>query len=68
LLVPLACGVDTARHIPDARLEVIDGMGHNLPEALMPTLEELLANHASAAGAPPGTTTSEGEGPVAANG
>ena len=25
-------------------------MGHNLPEALMPTLEELLANHASAAG------------------
>ena len=68
LLVPLACGVDTARHIPDARLEVIDGMGHNLPEALMPTLEELLANHALAAGGSLATTTSEDEGPAAANG
>ena len=68
LLVPLACGIDTARHIPDARLEIIDGMGHNLPEALMPTLEELLANHASAAGGAPATTPSEDEGPAAANG
>ena len=45
LLVPLECGIDTARHIPDARLEIIDGMGHNLPEALMPRLVELIAGH-----------------------
>jgi len=44
-LVPLECGIDTARHIPDARLEIIDGMGHNLPEALMPRLVELIAGH-----------------------
>jgi pimeloyl-ACP methyl ester carboxylesterase len=44
-LVPLECGIDTARHIPDARLEIIEGMGHNLPEALMPRLLELIAGH-----------------------
>ncbi len=30
-LVPLACGEDTARRIPGAKLVVIDGMGHDLP-------------------------------------
>jgi pimeloyl-ACP methyl ester carboxylesterase len=45
LLVPLACGIDTARHIPDAQLEIIDGMGHNLPETLVPRLLELIAVH-----------------------
>jgi fermentation-respiration switch protein FrsA (DUF1100 family) len=44
-LVPLECGIDTARHIPDSRLQIIDGMGHNLPEALMPHLLELIAVH-----------------------
>ena len=44
-LVPLECGIDTARHIPDARLQIIEGMGHNLPEALMPRLLELIAGH-----------------------
>jgi proline iminopeptidase len=44
--VPLECGIDTARHTPDARLQIIDGMGHNLPEALMPRLLELIAVHA----------------------
>ncbi len=42
VLVPLDCGIDTARHIPGARLQIIDGMGHNLPEALMPRLLELI--------------------------
>ena len=45
-LVPLAGGIDTAKHIPGARLEIIDGMGHNLPAALWPTLIELIAGHA----------------------
>ena len=30
-LVPLACGEDTARRIPGAKLVTIDGMGHDLP-------------------------------------
>lgn len=45
LLVPLACGIDTARHIPNAQFEIIDGMGHNLPETLVPRLLELIAVH-----------------------
>ena len=30
-LVPLACGEDTAAQVPGACLEVIEGMGHDLP-------------------------------------
>ena len=33
-LVPLACGEDTAAQVPGARLEVIEGMGHDLPVQL----------------------------------
>ncbi len=33
-LVPLAGGEDTAAHIKNAELRVIDGMGHDLPEPL----------------------------------
>ena len=44
-LVPLAAGRDTAQHIPGARLQVIDGMGHDFPEALMPRLATLVADH-----------------------
>ena len=45
VLVPLACGVDTAQNIPGARLEIIEGMGHNLPESLVPILTDLVAHH-----------------------
>jgi len=45
VLVPLACGVDTARQIPNAALKIIDGMGHNLPESLVPILTDLVADH-----------------------
>ena len=44
-LVPLAAGRDTARHIPGASLLVIEGMGHDLPEALMPRLATAIADH-----------------------
>ncbi len=37
-LVPLAAGRDTAQNIPGAELLVIEGMGHDFPEALMPRL------------------------------
>jgi len=45
LLVPLAAGRDTAKHIPGARLLVIEGMGHDLPDALLPRLVSEIADH-----------------------
>jgi pimeloyl-ACP methyl ester carboxylesterase len=44
-LVPLAAGRDTAQHIKGAQLMVIDGMGHDLPPGLQPTLVEAIAAH-----------------------
>ncbi len=40
-LVPVAGGRDTALHIPGSRLEIIDGMGHDLP----PGVQRLLVGH-----------------------
>ncbi len=45
-LVPLAGGIDTAKHIPGARLEIIDGMGHNFPAGLWPRFIDLITGHA----------------------
>ncbi|WP_313705565.1 alpha/beta hydrolase [Massilia sp.] len=45
-LVPLACGEDTAARIPGARLEVIQGMGHDLPAQLNERLLALIDAHA----------------------
>lgn len=45
-MIPLACGVDTAQAIPGARLEVIEGMGHDLPAQLMERLLALIDAHA----------------------
>ena len=44
-LVPLAGGIDTAEHVPGARLEVIDGMGHNLPQPLWPQIIDLIVDN-----------------------
>lgn len=44
-LVPAACGVDLAARIPAARLELIEGMGHDMPIPLVPTLAQLIAAH-----------------------
>jgi pimeloyl-ACP methyl ester carboxylesterase len=48
-LVPFACGEDTARRIPGARLVGIDGMGHDLPRGVVERLLELLIPHFKAA-------------------
>jgi pimeloyl-ACP methyl ester carboxylesterase len=45
-LVPLACGADTAVKVPGARLEVIEGMGHDLPIQLVERLAALIDAHA----------------------
>ena len=44
-LVPLACGKDTARRIPGARLEVIKGMGHDLPPGVVQEILRVLIPH-----------------------
>ena len=54
-LVPLACGVDTAQAIPGARLEVIEGMGHDLPSQLLERLLALIDAHAHGKMAPDST-------------
>lgn len=48
-LVPFACGEDTARRIPRARLEGIEGMGHDLPPGVVTRLLALLIPHFHAA-------------------
>ena len=48
-LVPVSGGVDTARHVTGARLELIDGMGHDLPQPLLPRFVELISDHADSA-------------------
>jgi proline iminopeptidase len=50
-LVPLAAGRDTAQNIPGASLQVIEGMGHDFPEALMPRLAQAIAEHCERSGA-----------------
>jgi pimeloyl-ACP methyl ester carboxylesterase len=48
-LVAKSGGVATARAIPGARLMIIDGMGHDLPEAAWPQMVQAIAGHAGAA-------------------
>ncbi len=49
-LVPVAAAHDLARRIPHARCEIIDGMGHDLPPALLPRIgDELLSLFSDAA-------------------
>ena len=52
-LVPVEAGRDTARNVPGAKLVIIDGMGHDLPDALLPRLATEIAGHcrSSVAGA-----------------
>ena len=45
-LIPAACGIDVARHINGARLEIIEGMGHDLPDQLIERLLALIDAHA----------------------
>jgi pimeloyl-ACP methyl ester carboxylesterase len=45
-LVSVEGGIDTARNVHGARLEIFDGMGHDLPRGLLPDFIELIAGHA----------------------
>jgi pimeloyl-ACP methyl ester carboxylesterase len=48
-LVPLENGVATAEAIPGARLEIVEGMGHDYPPQYWPRMVELIATHAKTA-------------------
>ena len=48
-LVRPSGGRATARAIPGARLQMIEGMGHDLPEAAWPQLLDAIAGHAETA-------------------
>jgi pimeloyl-ACP methyl ester carboxylesterase len=48
-LVPPAAGRDTARNIPGAMLEMVPGMGHDFPPALMARLALRIVEHCRAA-------------------
>jgi pimeloyl-ACP methyl ester carboxylesterase len=45
-LVSVKAGIDTAKHIPRAKLKLFDGMGHDLPQQLIPEFVDLIAAHA----------------------
>ncbi len=49
VLVPVEGGIDTARHIPDAKLELIEGMGHDFPTPLIPYFVNLIGSHIAGA-------------------
>jgi proline iminopeptidase len=55
-VLPVACGIATAQAIPNARLEVIEGMGHDLPAQLTERLLALIDEHAHGKMAPDPTT------------
>ena len=45
-LVRVEGGIDTAKSVPGARLELIEGMGHDLPDGLCTRFIELIVSHA----------------------
>jgi proline iminopeptidase len=53
-LVPPGAGRDIAKHVPGAKLMEIEGMGHDLPHALIPRLVEAITEHCRAAQAKAG--------------
>jgi pimeloyl-ACP methyl ester carboxylesterase len=48
-LVPYACGEDTARRIPGAKMVGIEGMGHDLPPGVVAHLLAALLPHLKSA-------------------
>lgn len=48
-LVPVAGGIDTAHLVRGAKLELIDGMGHDLPQPLLARFVDLISDHAGRA-------------------
>jgi pimeloyl-ACP methyl ester carboxylesterase len=51
-LVPVAAGKHTAQNIPGAKLEIVPGMGHDLPPGLVATLSGLILDHCQSVDGP----------------
>jgi pimeloyl-ACP methyl ester carboxylesterase len=49
-LIPCACGLDLARRIAGAQIDVVPGMGHDLPLQLLPRFADAIAANAARAG------------------
>lgn len=47
-LVSVEAGRDVARHISGAKLEIIDGMGHDMPPRFLPRVTEAMLDHFAA--------------------
>lgn len=43
-LLPLECGIDTAEAVPGARMKIIEGMGHTLPEPVWDEIIDAIAD------------------------
>jgi pimeloyl-ACP methyl ester carboxylesterase len=61
-MVPIAHGLDLARKIRGARLERIEGWGHDLPDALSERLADCLASHVRAVNAASATSETSATG------
>jgi pimeloyl-ACP methyl ester carboxylesterase len=48
-LAPLEGGKDSARNIKGARLEIIEGMAHDLPKKFLPRITSLIVDHVKSA-------------------
>ena len=48
-LIPVACGIDTAKHVPGAHLEILEQMAHDLPPSQLSRLASLIITHARSA-------------------
>ncbi len=47
-LVDVEAGKDVARNVPGARLEIIEGMGHDMPPRFLPQVTDLILDHIGA--------------------
>jgi len=48
-LVPIECGIDTAKTIENSEFKLIEGMGHDLPVELVPRLVDMIIQHIDSA-------------------
>ena len=46
LLVQVSGGIETALHIPHANLEILSGVGHDLPKPLLGDIADMIAKNA----------------------
>lgn len=44
-LIPVAAGIDTANLIPGSKIEIIPGLGHDLPGPLLPRVANAILEH-----------------------